>query len=166
MGGSVVETFGMLVNPGVPLKPKITEITNITDMMLRDKPSAETAIPQLMDFIGDCAVAAHNASFDISMLRTELKRLNMSFQGPQIDTLSFARKLYPQLKSHRLGAVCKALGVSLKDAHRAVNDAAATAQCLARMMDAAREKGASNLLDLNGDSVNVFLLGLILQQEK
>ena len=145
MGGSVVDSFGMLVNPGVPLKPKITEITGITDMMLRDQPGAETAIPQLLDFIGGCAVAAHNASFDISMLRTELRRLNLTFQAPQIDTLAYARKLYPQLKSHRLGAVCKALGVSLKGAHRAVNDAAATAQCLARMMEAAREKGAGKL---------------------
>ncbi len=166
MGGSVVDSFGTLVNPGMPLKPKITEITGITDMMLRDKQGADTAIPQLMDFIGDCAVAAHNASFDISMLRTELKRLNRTFQAPQIDTLSFARKLYPQLKSHRLGAVCKALGVSLKGAHRAVNDAAATAQCLARMMEAAKEKGAVKLYELNsvitggavGDSYHAILL--------
>ncbi len=166
LGGSVVDSFGTLVNPGMPLKPKITEITGITDMMLRDKPSAETAIPQLMDFIGDCAVAAHNTSFDISMLRTELRRLNRTFQAPQIDTLAFARKLYPQLKSHRLGAVCKALGVSLKGAHRAVNDAAATAQCLSRMMEAAREKGANKLFELNsvlqggavGDSYHAILL--------
>ncbi len=166
MGGSVVGSFGTLVNPGVPLKPKITEITNITDAMLAGQPSAETAIPQLMDFIGDCAVAAHNASFDISMLRTELKRLGQTFAAPQIDTLSFARKLYPQLKSHRLGAVCRALGVSLKDAHRAVNDAAATAQCLARMMEDARAKGASRLEDLNqvltggamGENYHIILL--------
>ncbi len=166
LGNTVVDSFGTLVNPGVPLKPKITEITHITDMMLRDMPSAESTIPQLMDFIGDCAVAAHNASFDISMLRTELRRLGRTFQGPVIDTLSFARKLYPQLKSHRLGAVCKALGVSLKDAHRAVNDAAATAQCLARMLEAAKEKGAERLPDLNtvlqggavGESYHAILL--------
>ncbi len=164
--GSVVDSFGTLVNPGIPLKPKITEITGITDMMLRDQPTAETVLPQLMNFIGDCAVAAHNASFDMGMLRSELKRLGKSYSGPQIDTLTFARKLYPQLKSHRLSAVCKALGVSLKDAHRAVNDAAATAQCLARMMEAAREKGATRLDELNnlvqggaiGESYHAVLL--------
>ncbi len=166
IAGNVVDSFGMLVNPGKPLKPKITEITGITDIMLRDMPTAETAIPKLMDFIGDCAVAAHNASFDISMLRTELKRMGRTFSAPQIDTLAFARKLYPQLKSHRLGAVCRALGVSLKDAHRAVNDAAATAQCLDRMMGAAKEKGAQKLYELNavlqggamGESSHAILL--------
>ena len=59
-----MDTLSILVNPKIPLRPKITEITGITDMMLADKETAETAIPKLMDFIGDAAIAAHNAAFD------------------------------------------------------------------------------------------------------
>ena len=51
-----------------------------------------------------------------------------------LDTLAFARRLYPELRSFKLGSLCRHLNVSLKNAHRAVHDAAATAKCLALML--------------------------------
>ena len=165
-GGHVVDSFGELVNPGMLLPPKITEITHISDQMLRDKPAAAELLPRLLQFMDGCPIAAHNAKFDCAVLESELKRLNLAYDAPQVDTLTLARKLYPELKSHRLASVCKRLGVSLKDAHRAVNDAAATAQCLARMIDEAKKKGARTLRDLNsvgagctlGNSWHIVLL--------
>ena len=164
--GTIVDSLSILVNPKEPLKPKITEITGITDMMLADKETAETAIPKLMEFIGDCPIAAHNANFDASLLKAELRRLGLGWRAPVLDTLTFARKLYPDMKSHKLGTVCKALGVSLKNAHRAVHDATATALCLAKMYKEAREKGLNTLQDLNdelkggaiGESFHIILL--------
>ncbi len=138
--GTVTETFQQLVDPGEPLPEKITEITGITDAALRGQPSAAEVLPKLLEFIGDDPVAAHNASFDVSLLRSELKRLGLKWTGPVLDTLTYARKLYPKLKSYRLGALCKHLKVSLKNAHRAVHDAAATARCLALMFEETREK--------------------------
>ena len=138
--GTVTETFQQLVDPEEALPPKITEITGITDANLQGQPKAETVLPKLLEFIGDAPLAAHNASFDVNLLKSELKRLNLHWNGPVLDTLTYARKLYPKLKSFRLGALCKHLGVSLKNAHRAVHDAAATAQCLARMFAETREK--------------------------
>ena len=138
--GTVTETFQQLVDPEEALPPKITEITGITDANLQGQPKAETVLPKLLEFIGDAPLAAHNASFDVSLLKSELKRLNLRWNGPVLDTLTYARKLYPKLKSFRLGALCKHLGVSLKNAHRAVHDAAATAQCLARMFAETRER--------------------------
>ncbi len=164
--GQVVESYGTLVNPGIPLPPRIIEITHITDQMLRDAPRAEDALPELLKFLNGCPIAAHNARFDCAVLESELARMNQKYESPQIDTLTLSRKLLPDLKSHRLGAVCKRLGVSLKDAHRAVNDAAATAQCLARMITLAKERGAKVLADLNdvnhdytlGNSTHIILL--------
>ncbi|MBP5727218.1 MAG: PHP domain-containing protein, partial [Clostridia bacterium] len=138
--GTVTETFQQLVNPGETLSPKITEITGITDANLQGQPTAAEVLPKLLEFIGDAPIAAHNAAFDANLLRSELKRLNLKHTGPVLDTLVYARKLYPKLKSFRLGALSKHLGVSLKNAHRAVHDAAATAQCLARMFEETREK--------------------------
>ena len=139
-GGTVTETFQQLVDPGEALQPKITEITGITDAALQGQPKAAEVLPKLLEFIGDAPIAAHNAAFDANLLRSELHRLGMKYTGPVLDTLTYARKLYPKLKSFRLGALCKHLGVSLKNAHRAVHDAAATAHCLARMFEETREK--------------------------
>ncbi len=166
VGGTVTDSISILVNPKEPLKPKITEITGITDMMLSDKETAETAIPKLMTFIGDCPIAAHNASFDASLLRAELRRLGIHWDGTVLDTLTLCRKLYPDMKSHKLGSLCKKLGVSLKNAHRAVHDATATALCLAKMYKECREKGMNTLYDLNrqlhggaiGESFHIILL--------
>ena len=166
MGGTVVDSMSVLVNPKQPLKPKITEITGITDMMLADKETAETAIPKLMEFIGDCPIAAHNAAFDAALLRAELRRLGRQWNAPVLDTLTLCRKLYPEMKSHKLSSLCKQLGVSLKNAHRAVHDATATALCLAKMYKECREKGINTLGDLNrqlkggaiGESFHIILL--------
>ena len=166
--GNVVSSFQELVDPGEPLKDKITEITHITDVMLAGKPKAAEMLPRLLEFIGDCPIAAHNAAFDGALLRAELRRLGLSFANPILDTLTYARKLYPSLKSFKLGRLCKHLGVSLKDAHRAVNDAAATAQCLARMLveTAERYPAVKTYTDLNqalmggaiGESWHIILL--------
>ncbi len=167
-GGVVADSFSQLVDPGEALSPRITEITGITDNQLQGQPTAAEALPELMKFIGDAPIAAHNASFDVSLMKAELKRIGMNWNGPVLDTLSYARKLYPELKSYRLGALCKHLGVSLKNAHRAVHDAAATAGCLKLMFDETRERypDAVTDRDLNrilhggaiGESWHIILL--------
>jgi len=166
VGGTVADSLSILVNPQTPLKPKIVELTGITDMMLADKETAATAIPKLMDFIGDAPIAAHNAAFDAALLKSELARLGMSFHAPVVDTLTLARKMFTDMKSFRLGSVCKRLGVSLKNAHRAVHDATATALCLAKMYrELQEEKGLKTIRDLNtlkggaiGESYHVIIL--------
>lgn len=164
--GQVVDELSLLCDPGVPLKPKITELTGITDLMLRGKESPAEAVEKLLDFIGDCPIAAHNAPFDVGMLQAECKRMGRSFRATVLDTLVFSRKLYKNQKSHKLGAVCRLLGVSLKNAHRAVHDAAATALCLAKMLEEAERKGAQTFREIDpkiggetiGESYHIILL--------
>ena len=151
--GQVVSTYSQLINPERELPERITEITHITSQMLRDAPSLQEKINEFLEFLDGAAIAAHNAKFDCSVFASEMKRLGLpEYSAPVLDTLMLARKMYPDLSSHKLGAVCKHLNVSLKGAHRAVNDAAATAKCLAAMIDEARRKGAVKLDDLNGIS--------------
>ncbi|HRX07831.1 MAG TPA: PolC-type DNA polymerase III [Candidatus Limiplasma sp.] len=164
--GVVTEEFSMLCDPGVPLLPKITEITGITSAMLQGKPSPAEGIRKLMDFIGPHAIAAHNASFDVGFLRAEARRNELSFFAPVIDTLSLARRMYPSLRSYRLGALCRMLKVPLKNAHRAVHDAAATAKVLSIMLADVEKRGAKTLQDIDGvisgesysDSNHIILL--------
>ena len=165
-GDTITDSLSVLVNPKEPLKTKITEITGINDMMLADKETAEVEIPKLLAFIGDLPIAAHNSAFDHAILQTELKRLGLTWQGTVLDTLTLARKLYPDLKTHKLGSLCKQLGVSLKNAHRAVHDATATAHCLAKMFKALEEKGITTYRQINdelkggaiGESWHIILL--------
>ena len=89
--------YGQLINPGVLLSPKITEITHITDQMLRDQPTIAQEMPKLLAFMDGCPIAAHNAKFDCAVLESELKRLDLEYKAPQIDTLTLARMLYPEL---------------------------------------------------------------------
>ena len=156
--GHVTEDLSVLVNPGRLLSPKITEITGITDQMLKDQPPITEALPQLLSFIGDCPIAAHNADFDYNILQSELRRQGIQREWTVIDTLTFARKLYPDMKSHRLGVLCKRLGVSLKNAHRAVHDATATAHCLHQMLDEIAKKGAETLDKVN-EAASGYTLG-------
>ena len=166
--GEVTASFEQLVDPGQTLGPEITEITGISDAMLQGQPTAGEALPKLLEFIGDAPIAAHNARFDASLMKAELKRLGLEWNGPVLDTLAYARKLYPDMKSFRLAALCKHLGVSLKNAHRAVHDATATALCLKRMFEATREMypDAESEEDLNraltggaiGESWHIILL--------
>ncbi len=147
--GREVDRLSLFCNPERALSPRITELTGITDLMLRDAVSPQEGIRQLLDFAQGCVLAAHNAPFDIGMLNAELKRGTLTYHAPVLDTLVMSRRLYPAAKSHRLGAVCKLLGVSLKNAHRAVHDAAATGECLLKMMKQAQEKGAKTYADID-----------------
>ncbi|NCB06038.1 MAG: PHP domain-containing protein, partial [Clostridia bacterium] len=148
--GVIVEELSLLCDPGVPLKPKITEITGITDLMLRGKETPAQGVEKLLDFIGDSPIAAHNAPFDVGFLQAECARMGVSFHAPVLDTLVFARRLYPEMRSFKLGALCKRLSVSLKDAHRAVHDAAATARCIVAMFREMEARGAHSLSDIDG----------------
>ena len=149
INGQVTESFSALVNPCVPLDPKVIKITGIKDYMLKDEPIAQEILPKLMEFIGQSPLAAHNASFDMGFLRAELGRMGQEFDLPQIDTLTYAQKLYPAMKRYRLQDLCRHLGVTLKNAHRAVNDATACAQCLALMLTETQGRGAATLREID-----------------
>ncbi len=139
--GQIVDELSLLCDPGVPLPRRITDITGITDLMLRGKEPPSAGVEQLLTFIGNCPVAAHNAPFDMGMLAAECQRMGVDFHPPALDTLTLARRLFPKQTSHKLGALCRLLGVSLKNAHRAVHDAAATAQCLQKMFELLENQG-------------------------
>ena len=148
-GGQITGELSLLCNPGVPVPKIITDKTGITDRMLEGRESFAQALPKLLDFIGDRPVAAHNAPFDMGIFAAECERLGTTFHAPVIDTLTLSRRLYPDQKSHKLENVCRSLGVSLKNAHRAVHDATATAKCLALMLAQAKARGAQRLWDLD-----------------
>lgn len=166
--GQVVETFSQLVNPQIPIPPKITELTGITNEMVAGMPTIESVIKRFKEFFKDSILVAHNASFDIGFIREKLKAYNITFNNPVLDTLELSRAVFTGLKSHKLNIVAKHLDVSLLNHHRAVDDATATAEIMIKTFKILNDKNITTLEQINqltdnldihkGDSYHVIIL--------
>lgn len=132
-GGKITETFETLIKPSTPVPDEITELTGITDEMVKDSPSIRLALPDFYKFAYGCTIIAYNIDFDYKFISVQGKKLGYIFDNKQIDAMYLARAYIPGLKNFKLSTVCKHLGVSLVNAHRAVNDALATAECVIKL---------------------------------
>ena len=149
-GGEIVDRFSTFVDPRQSLPQKIIEITNITDDMLVGAPLIEAVMPDFLAFIGNAVLVAHNAPFDMGFLRSWAKKCGLDADdAASLCTLSLSRALFNTLSSHKLNAVAKHLQVPLTGHHRAVNDAEATAHIFLKCLDILRERGVSQLNELN-----------------
>ncbi|MCS6927128.1 MAG: exonuclease domain-containing protein [Candidatus Binatia bacterium] len=138
--------FHTLVNPGRRVPAAITQLTGITDDMVRDQPPIEVVLPQLQAFLGSAVVVAHNADFDLSFLNFEARRLlSAPLLNPSLCTLRLARRLLPGLRSRSLDAVAARLGVSHPVRHRALSDARTTADVLRVLLQQLASLGITTL---------------------
>ena len=124
MDGEIVDWFITFINPCVPLKKEIIELTKITDEMLKDAPSCEEAVDDFVNFVGDCTLIAHNSDFDKHFLTTPTSGYPL-FNNKWFDSLELCRICFPRLKSHRLRDLIEAFG-GPKPTHRADDDVKAT----------------------------------------
>lgn len=154
INGEITDRFSTFVNPQVPIPFRIEKLTNINDSMVMDAPLIETVLPEFLDFCGDAILVAHNASFDMSFIKENVQRQHLNREFTYVDTLGIARVLLPNQAKHTLDAVCKTLGISLENHHRAVDDAEATAQMFVKMIPMLKEQGAAKLADVNAMGEN------------
>lgn len=130
------DTFSSFINPGEPITPFITNLTGITDEMLADAPGIREVLPEILRFIGDKPVIAHNAGFDIGfMTATCQKVLGEPFRNDYLDTVRMSRKLFPEMPRHRLVDLVNRFGINTEVFHRALSDAADTQKCYVYMCD-------------------------------
>lgn len=111
--------FHKLVNPtGKEIGETITKITGLTNEKLEDCPKFDdpTVVEELIDFIGDAKIVAHNASFDRSFLNAELERANKSIIPDErwIDTMELAREKFPAGRNS-LDKLCERFKISRAD---------------------------------------------------
>lgn len=124
--GMQEDSFQTFVNPGKPLSKFTTELTNITNDMVKNAPNLEEAITKFLEFSKDCILVAHNAIFDISFVKNAINKLGLpKLENPIIDTLPLSRYLYSEHRSHTLGAVARRFNIEYDEdvAHRADYDA-------------------------------------------
>lgn len=130
-GNRVLERFSTLVNPQRNIPLRIQQITGIRNADVADAPPLAAVTPELLAFVrGDVtALVAHNADFDLGFLRAA----GIHFHRPALDTFELATILLPGAASYNLGELCRQLAIPLQDAHRAADDAEATAQLFAQL---------------------------------
>lgn len=132
VGNRVTERYVSLVNCGVRIPAFIVSYTGITQEMVDGAPPVSRVVPELLDFIGGDALAAHNASFDEKFLKAEGERLGRRCgHAHLVCSLKLSRRVFPGLPSYKLGNLSSQLGIRFRSAaHRAEADAEVTAEVL------------------------------------
>lgn len=129
--GQVTKQFSSFVNPEIPIPGFIQELTNISVLDVENAPTFNEIAQQVYTFIEGAIFVAHNVAFDFSFLQAELNRAQMpKLYCKQIDTLELCKILFPTSDSYQLGELAKDLNIELENAHRADDDALATAKLL------------------------------------
>ena len=157
--GEIVETFQTFVDPERRLTPEIIGLTGITDEMLRGAPKLKDALTAFLAFAGDAPLAAHNAEFDISFIRSGCRKCGIPFEPTYIDTLILAQNLLPGLGKYKLDIVAEHLQLPQFNHHRASDDAVPVAQMLTKFFPMLEERGVTRLQQINNEMLKLRPLG-------
>ena len=123
----IIDTYMRYVHPQRSIPPFIHQLTSIGDEDVKDAAPFENIAEEVADLLAGCIFVAHNTDFDVSFLQKELVRCGVSkWHGKTIDTVELAKIMYPTLSGYRLQDIAESLNISLKQAHRADDDAEAT----------------------------------------
>ena len=147
--GAIVEKFSTFVNPKRPIPFEITQLTSITDEMVLDAPDIESVLPEFLEFVGDGVLVAHNAGFDVGFIEQNCRYQEIEPDFVSVDTVALARVLLPTLSKYKLNIVAKALGISLENHHRAVDDAGATAEIFVKFVEMLKDRNITTLKEMN-----------------
>ncbi|MDP3176629.1 MAG: 3'-5' exonuclease [Spirochaetaceae bacterium] len=124
--GRLIEegSLASLVDPGIPMPSKARAVHGLGDEDLAGAPPFRDLARPLLSLAEGASIVAHNVSFDLSFLVSELGRMGLAApRASALDTVSLSRKAFPGLPSYRLGSVAASLGIHPGMGHRAVDDA-------------------------------------------
>jgi len=143
---AIVDSFSELMDPGQRIPGFIQQLTGITNEMVAGKPSPEVVMEQLIEFVGDRPILAHNASFDKRFYFAEMKRADIVADNRFFCSMMLARRLAPHSPNHKLGTLVDYFDVRTDDfnAHRALDDAAATARVWLKLRQRLAEETGRN----------------------
>ena len=121
--GVITDTFLTFANPEMPIPQKITQLTGITDDMVKDAPSQSEAVGAFLEFAGDNVLVAHNAPFDTSFIAKACEDMGREYNYTSIDTVAISRAILTDIKNCKLDTVAKFLRLGDFNHHRATDDA-------------------------------------------
>ena len=149
--GNITERFSTFVNPEVPIPFHIENLTGIKDDMVITAPVIAEVMPEFLAFCDGAVMVAHNADFDMSFIKYNCDRLSIPYDFTIADTVAMARMLLPNLNRFKLDTVARALNISLENHHRAVDDAACTAELFEKFVKMLADRGINTLDELNAE---------------
>lgn len=149
--GNITERFSTFVNPEVPIPFHIENLTGIKDDMVITAPVIAEVMPEFLAFCDGAVMVAHNADFDMSFIKYNCDRLSIPYDFTIADTVAMARMLLPNLNRFKLDTVARALNISLENHHRAVDDAACTAEIFEKFVKKLADRGINTLDELNAE---------------
>ena len=134
-GEKIIDEFTSLVNPEQKIPYFITNLTGITEAMVRTAPKFYEIAKKVAEITKDTVFVAHNVNFDYNIIRDEFKSLGFDFKRKKLCTVRLSRKIIPGLASYSLGNICSTEGIEIAARHRAKGDAEATVELFKRLIE-------------------------------
>lgn len=131
-----VEQWSSLVRPKSLISPFVEKLTGITNVMVADAPRFSELAQEVLQKLDSCLFVAHNVGFDYNVLLHQFRSLGYEFKLPRLCTVKTSRRLLKGFPSYSLGNLCSNLGISLENAHRALDDAWACSEVFLKMVEA------------------------------
>ena len=149
-GIQIIDEYSSLVDPEIEIPAFIVRLTGITNDHVKNAPKFYEIAKTIIEFCEDTIFVAHNASFDYGMFRSEFKTLGYDFRKPHLCTVQAARQIIPGHDSYSLGKLSRAIGIEIKNRHRAGGDAFATT----KLFDILHQKNKKQLHSLIKEELN------------
>jgi DNA polymerase-3 subunit alpha (Gram-positive type) len=145
--GKIIDEYQTLVNPETAIPLFISQLTGITDAMVKNAPKFRDVTADFLNFIGDSVLVAHNAHFDMHFLNHEIGRIHTDYRvgNPSLCTVRLSRRLLPNVENHRLNTLANHYSVALVNHHRASDDAHATAHIFVNLLEELHKRGVRDL---------------------
>jgi DNA polymerase III subunit epsilon len=133
-GKNEINRFQTLVNPLISIPKYIQSLTGITDDMVSSAPPFSQIASEVFGYLKEAIFVAHNVNFDYSFLKFQLAACGFELQSKKLCTVRLSRKIFPGLPGYSLGKICRELGISISNRHRAGGDADATVQLFEKIL--------------------------------
>lgn len=134
--GRIVEYYNTLIDPDRHIPEGASDVNHIYDEDVKNAPYIEDIMPFFMEYCKGYILVAHNgAGFDFKFIERYCQKFNLPFENKLVDSLTEARKILKNQRSHSLATLCKQFNIINKNAHRAYEDAEATAKVFTKLMD-------------------------------
>lgn len=157
-GGEVLGEFQTLVNPHTEIPPFIAVLTGISNSMVSDAPSIDSALPAFLEFAAGTVLVAHNAPFDVGFLRHFAEKQGRAWPAFEVvDTAKLARRVITRddAPNCKLSSLARAFRSTTTPNHRALSDARATVDVLHGLMERMGGLGVHTLEELQTFSSRV-----------
>ncbi|MEY2799544.1 MAG: hypothetical protein RI934_532, partial [Bacteroidota bacterium] len=150
-GQKVIEEFCTLVNPECSIPYQITQLTGISNDMVRDAPPFYEVAKKIIELTKDAVFVAHNVNFDYNFVKAAFKELGYDYHRNTLCTVRMSRHAFPGFPSYSLGKLCDSLNIQLSNRHRALGDAKATAILFDRII----QSNSSILDDIKNAAITI-----------